>query len=248
MEQEGLRWQEPLAAELALFNHLDGYAGLRNGLRAIARDRGDWTGIPLPLTGERLVIEPTYPKAKELSEICSPPMEPETATGQTIRNTFWSWTKRSTITIWSEADGRIEWGVTPGAQHLGMDLQTLGCCDAWGIEQERNALQTFGSLVRHRQFKQWMLTGMFMERSRRSNISYLFRRLKPTLAISSAGDHLRVLAALCLHPIAYYAQSWAGAMCPTDDMLAHLMMMRGDEHMFWRRANQHAAYRPEAGI
>ena len=25
-------------------------------------------------------------------------------------------------------------------------------------------------------------------------------------------------------------------------------MMRGDEHLFWRRSNQHAAYRPEAGL
>ena len=42
--------------------------------------------------------------------------------------------------------------------------------------------------------------------------------------------------------------SWAGAMCPTDDVLAHLMLMRGDEAMFWRRANQHAAIDPLAGL
>jgi hypothetical protein len=57
-----------------------------------------------------------------------------------------------------------------------------------------------------------------------------------------------VRCTLCLHPIGYYANSWAGAMCPTDDVIAHLMMMRADEPMFWRKANQHPPHRPEAGL
>ena len=42
--------------------------------------------------------------------------------------------------------------------------------------------------------------------------------------------------------------SWAGAMVPTDDVIAHLSLMRGDEHMFWKRCNQHPSWRPEAGL
>ena len=77
-----------------------------------------------------------------------------------------------------------------------------------------------------------------------------FRRLKPTVAISLKGTDKspRILCALCLHPIAYYEDSWAGAMCPTDDVIAHLALMRGDEAMYWRRANQHPPWRPEAGL
>jgi hypothetical protein len=94
-----------------------------------------------------------------------------------------------------------------------------------------------------------MLTGMFVERSRRSGISYVFRKLRPTLALKAGkDDRMGLLAALCMHPIGYYDGSWAGAMCPTDDVIAHLMLMRGDEHMFWRRANQHPAWSQEAGI
>lgn len=37
-------------------------------------------------------------------------------------------------------------------------------------------------------------------------------------------------------------------MTPTDDVIAHLTLMRGDEPMFWRRANQHGPDRPEAGL
>jgi hypothetical protein len=69
---------------------------------------------------------------------------------------------------------------------------------------------------------------MFLETSRRSGVSYLFRRLKPTLAIKDG----RALCALCLHPIGYYEGTWSGAMCPTDDIIAHLMLARGDEAMF----------------
>lgn len=45
-----------------------------------------------------------------------------------------------------------------------------------------------------------------------------------------------------------YGGTHAGAMCPTDDVLAHLLLMRGDERLFWSRANQHPANRPEAGL
>jgi hypothetical protein len=37
-------------------------------------------------------------------------------------------------------------------------------------------------------------------------------------------------------------------MCPTDDVIAHLMLMRGDEALLWRKANQHPSWVPESGI
>jgi hypothetical protein len=51
-----------------------------------------------------------------------------------------------------------------------------------------------------------------------------------------------------MHPIGYYRGTWAGAMAPTDDVIAHLMMMRADEHMYWRRAKQHPAWDPLCGV
>lgn len=219
---------------------------MRSGLARIAGGLGEWAGIPMPLEGSPLVIEPTYHKAAELMAIgreAAPPAEPSDAR---IRNHFWSWTRRTEIVVWEEG-GKILWGPSTRPHHIDIDLGTLGAADAWGIEQESRAVHLLGTLVKHRQFKQYMLTGMFMVRSERSGISYLFRRLKPTLALSTIGD-VRILAALCLHPIAYYERSWAGAMCPTDDVIAHLSLMRGDECMFWRRANQHPPWRPEAGI
>ena len=235
------------ARAVSLFNALDGYAGLRNGLRTLANDREEWAGYPLPLgDGYPLVVEPTYPRAEQIMAIGRKPPE-EIPEGTKIRNTFWSWRWRTEVVIWEE-NGKIEWGPLGTSNQLGMLLNTLGASDAWGIEQEAAAVQTLGTLIRHRQFKQYLQTGMFMERSPRSHVSYLFRRLRPTIAISSNSGTAKALCALCLHPIGYYDGSWAGAMTPTDDVIAHLSLMRGDEAMLWRRANQHPSYRKEAGI
>lgn len=63
-----------------------------------------------------------------------------------------------------------------------------------------------------------------------------------------AGDAMQILAALCLHPIGFYQGTWAGSMVPTDEVIAHLLLMRGDEPLYWRRANQHPAWSPLAGL
>lgn len=227
----------------------DGYAQLRNAIRDIAIQREQWSGIPMPLEGARLRIEPSFPNAHALMEIGAAKNEPPD--GTTIRNTFWSTKLRSTVVV-IEKNGRVNYGIIPGVHHITFDMQTLMCSEVWGIEQEGNAVRLLADLVSHRQFKHYMLTGMFMEKSQRSKLTYLFRRLKPTVVVDakseSAEKSARILCCLCMHPIAFYDGSWAGAMCPTDDVIAHLMLMRGDEPMYWRRANQHAPHRPEAGL
>ncbi|MCF8532417.1 MAG: hypothetical protein K9G48_05395 [Reyranella sp.] len=231
----------------------DGFAALRNGMRRLAAERGEWAGYPMPLQGNPLVVEPTYPKAAELMQIGRDLEEEkkqrEAEVGVRLRNTFWSDRLRARVMIWNEPDGRLAWGIVPGMNHAAQLIKTLGASEAWGIEQEHNAVQLLGTHLPHFKLKQYLLTGMFMERSERSGVTYLFRRLRPTLAIKEGkNDSMRILCALCMHPVAYYEGSWAGAMTPTDDVIAALMLMRGDEHMYWRRANQHPPGRPEAGI
>jgi hypothetical protein len=226
----------------------DGFAPLRNGLRRVAALSEQWAGIPMPMDGQQLIIEPKFSKAAELSAIGKKDEEP-LLDDVKMRNAWWSDRLRAEILIWEE-DGKIVWGKIGRPHHIDLDLQTLGCMDAWGVEQESNAVQLLASLLRHRQLKQYLLTGMFLETSQRSGVTYLFRRLKPTVAIDARNQAgaARILCALCMHPIGYYSGSWAGAMCPTDDIIAMLVLMRGDEHMFWKRANQHAPNRPEAGL
>lgn len=226
-------------------------AGLRNGIRRIAAATNEWAGIPMPLDTHDLVIEPTYPRADTLMGINGVKTTEEEAdpTDIKLRNAFWSMRRRGWVYVY-EKDGKVTHGVIHPGNACDKLVMTLGASDAWGIEQEKNALDTLGGLLRHRQFKQYLLTGMFMEQSKRSGVHYLFRKLRPTVATTTngKGGKMSVLCALCLHPIGYYAGTWAGAMAPTDDVIAMLMLMRGDEHMLWRRANQHAPWDPNAGI
>lgn len=206
----------------------------------------------MPLDGEQLIIEPSFPNAAKLMEIGAAKADPEDARYH-LRNRWYSRRHQCDIYLMEE-DGRITWGKLPAIHSIGHALSTLGCSDAWGIEQEGRAVQLLGTMLRHRAFKQYLLTGMFLERSKRSGVTYLFRKLRPTVAIAAhpglpdRKHGPKILAALCMHPIGYYSNSWAGAMCPTDDVIAHLALMRADEAMFWRRCNQHPAYRPEAGL
>lgn len=233
---------------LELLDRFDKWSNSRNRLRNIAQKAGEWAGIPMPIEGEELVVHPSYAFAGIVSPKRQSSEEQLTSDGYRIRNIFWSWRWRCKIAI-VEKDGKVDWTPIIGTgNNLTMALSTLGCSFAWGIEQESRALKLLGELVRHVAFKQYLLTGMFLETSKRSGITYLFRKLRPTVAIHERHGKLAIMCALCMHPIAFYASSWAGAMCPTDDLIAHLMMMRGDEARFWRMCNQHPAYHQEAGL
>lgn len=225
----------------------DKFSGFRNALRGISRDVNEWAGIPMPLDGENLlIVDPSYKFASAFKE-----EEKEENSGEKVkfRNSFWSFKYKTEVLV-IEKDGKVRHGLAERFNGLDCQLRTLGCSDAWGIEQESKALQTLATLLRHRVFKQYLLTGTFLETSKKSGLIYMFRKLRPTVALTThkKGDDIQILCALCMHPIAYYGDSWAGAMTPTDDVIAHLMMMRADEHMFWKRCNQHPAYRPEAGL
>lgn len=204
----------------------------------------------MPLADQKLVIEPNYPGGVELAKIGRDEGDP-LPDGVTLRNNFWSNRLRAEVYIWNEPDGSVRWNALPVPHGFTMLVQTLGCSEAWGIEQEHRALMLLGTLLPHRHFKQYLLTGMFLETSPRSGLTYLFRKLRPTVVIDardSGAKASRILCCLCLHPIAYYSDTWAGAMTPTDEVVGHLMLMRGDEPLFWRRANQHPPDRPQAGL
>lgn len=129
-----------------------------------------------------------------------------------------------------------------------MQLNTMGCASAWQLKCELRAQEKLKTLLKPHLFDMYLLTGAFLETSKRSKVTYMFRRLRPTLAMSGATGDMRILCGLCLHPIGFYSGTWAGCMVPTDEVIAHLLLMRGDEPDFWRQANQHPAWRSEAGL
>lgn len=259
MPREPLPWGDLRAVKEGRVTWTD----VRRGLQQVAAAHGSWAGMPLPLADQQLILEPKYPLAKEVLAVNSvfnalgsdvqtreEHEAREEAKFAGWRNRFWSFRYSSEIIIWNTTDGKIQWGKVPGVHSGTQQLATLGCHDAWDLATEEAAMQTLKRLVPPHIYKMYVMTGQFLETSKRSGVTYVFRRLRPTIAIKAdkRTGNMRILCSLCLHPVGYYAGTYAGAMVPTDDVIAHLMLSRGDERLFWARANQHAPYRPEAGI
>jgi hypothetical protein len=229
------------------------------GLARAANHAGEWAGYPMPVKGMRMVIHPSYPFAKGLGETFMPTPDVHLCRNKDIdeqtqiRNEWRSYRDGKTITVWRDSKGFFfSYG---RRQNSGpMLLETLGAARAWDFAAEMRSQETLKRHVTEWAFQCYLMTGTFLETSKRSEVSYMFRRLRPTLAITGRPDSkgrdggLRILAALCAHPIGYYDGSWAGALVPTDDVIAHLLLMRADEHLYWKQCNQHPAWAPEAGL
>jgi hypothetical protein len=220
--------------------------------------QNDWSGLPVPVDGLQLVLEPRY-KHKALTEFrwseCyengvrrviekEPPPQP---TGFTIVNSWWNARYQVTIGVAKDKEGRSQLRVW-GEDRLSFTIRTLEAAAVWPMEAEQKAQKKLANLIPVDQFEIYQLTGHFAEISKRSKLTYLFRRGRPTIALRQNEEASYALCALCLHPIGYYGDTWAGVMCPTDEVIAHLLMMRGSEDKFWANANQHPIDRPSAGV
>lgn len=121
-------------------------------------------------------------------------------------------------------------------------------------EAELRAQQGLKERINQRQFDSYILNDVFPEKSERSGLHYFFRKGRPTLAISNRArrtgeeGEMRIIAALCFHPMGYYTGTHCGIMCPTDEVIAQLLMMRGDEHRFWKMSGQWSASDPRSGL
>lgn len=230
---------------------------------AIAREgqrQGEWAGLPMPVKGTRMVIHPSYPFAEKLSQTFDP--EPVARVCRNtdvnedagvIRNQWNSYRDGKMLTIWRDSKGFF-FTHSPRQNSGTLLMDTIGAARAWDVKAELRAMETLRRHVTEWAFNCYLMTGTFLETSPRSHVHYMFRRLRPTLAMTAGPDFrrgdvgVRILCALCMHPVGYYEDSWAGALVPTDDVIAHLLLMRADEHLFWKQANQHLAWAPEAGL
>lgn len=111
------------------------------------------------------------------------------------------------------------------------------------VTAERKAMRKLRTHLSASQWRMYVLTGMFAEWSKRSGVYYIFRRVAPTvvckMVASEEGMYLRPFVTLCMHPVGYTARSGTGCMCPTDDIIAHLLLMRSDEHLYWKKSVHH---------
>ena len=162
-------------------------------------------------------------------------------------NSWWNAKYQVNITVLRDQDGRARFTSLP-ADRLSFMIRTLDAAAAWPFEAEQKALQKLATLIPRHVFELYCLTGHLAAVSKRSQVTYLFRKGKPTIAIRQDEEGGYPLCAPCLHPIGYYDDTWDGVMCPTDAVIAHLLMMRGSEAKYWANANQHPVNHPAAGV
>ena len=267
-----------LTAEFAALAAQDGLEQLLAGLdedwddlyqhmNRIATERGEWAGYPMLSEYFELEVEPRHPlyatlQGKSLRE---EPVEDAATTaarvlaealvGEPILVNHWVdyGREREVYLLKDTPAGRVYAQTLPRytcAKRAKFILDTLGASQVWSARAELTALGRLKTLVRPTAFRYYLLTGTFLETSPRSQVTYLFRKNRPTLALAKTlhADDMHVLAALCLHPIGHYRSTYAGSLVPTDDVIAHLVLMRGDERKFWSKSNQHDPRSAEAGV
>lgn len=119
--------------------------------------------------------------------------------------------------------------------------------DANLVSAERRARGKLFSMIDESQQMQYELNDAILEVGK-SGVYYWVRKGRPTLAMRVGEFGAVPITALCLHPMGYYESTFAGALVPTDEMVAHLLYIRADEHGFWKRANHINIDWPQSGV
>lgn len=244
--------------------------GIRYAIQQLAMEREHYHGYPLPDDECPLVVHPKFPlqtlNGVKLGSDEDPLEGFDEATRSRIRamyeryvdgklvNHWFSQRRQVDVLVWRTSDGKSRVCVTQNSigRRATLALSTIGVSRCWDADAEWQAMFKLRELLPDHLWGYYLLTGSFIERSKRSGLIYMFRRCRPTLVLSDKpvrGQYqLRPLCALCMHPIGYYEGTFGGGMVPTDDIIAHLLLMRGDEHHYWKCCNQQSVWIPEAGL
>jgi hypothetical protein len=245
----------PSGVQAAMSSTLS-YSGLRRAVNAVARLNGEYAGLPIPVTEAPLVIAKGHPYYDRLHGMQDGEERRKETTddGALTLVNQWRQNRMCTDVYAMREGGKPTYGLL---RHGPMDrlvagIKCMGVAQTMDVEAERKAMKTLSALIKPHLYHGYEITGWFLETSNRSGVTYIFRRLATTIALRAtqdgAGESCKFLAAMCLHPLGYYEGLPIGVMVPTDDVIAHLVMMRSDEHLFWRKSNQHNSWSPGAQL
>lgn len=221
------------------------YEQLAIALKDIAQEKSEWAGLPMLLEGFNLKLEPRFPFQFRIDT--KDTIDESVDSADFVEVNEW-YSERLQAHVYIRIRNGVRGAWIAKSDALSPVIKTIGASRAWLWDAEMKAIDKLQELVGDYKLRCYILTGSFLETSKRSGVTYLFRRLRPTIALRASGEHTRFIAALCLHAIGYYQGTFAGAMVPTDEVIAHLVLMRGDEHTFWKQANQHPQHSAGAGL
>ena len=240
---------------------------LRAGVHQLCKERGWHHGVPLisifdesrrivlakgcPLSDKHGHDTPVFMDGKTRVHVCSNTDVNECVDEPMVVN-HWT-TSRKIVAVMSHHGRSSSEKYDYCRQRLELTLDSM-LCQAGAVDAtaEISALAALAKRVNKNQFDSYLLAGAFPETSKRSGVTYIFRKGRPTLAMRMekvpGGEKRHFLAALCSHPLAWWEDTWVGAYPPTDEVVANLLAVRADEHAFWKRAVQHTLDDPLAGI
>lgn len=238
------------------------YDDTHRDINQIAEAQGFLSGVPVPILGEDspdLVMAPGVPLAEifhmnqAARHLDRTEAEGELRLGRMKVRNSWRVLGDHTVCVIDTTEGpmslrRWDAGIRLRKMAYGMEVRHKAHQRA---EAELKAMDSLKARISRSQYDSYVLSGVFPEHSPRSDLYYYFRKGLPTLAISFHGgnsDSGKVLAALCLHPMGYYQGTHVGLMTPTDEVIAHLLMMRSDEHRFWAKSGQWSASDTRSGV
>jgi len=169
--------------------------------------------------------------------------------GVQIRNS-WEALGDKSISVVNSTDGPMAiWEYHAGNRvRKFMDSLQARMDSTMSVESEEKAIALLKTKISASQYRCYMLNGAFPESSKRSpGIFYFFRKGLPVVVISfNKVQSGKILCCLCIHPYGYYEYTTAGVMCPTDEVIAQLLLMRANEHKFWAKSGQWQASDPRA--
>jgi hypothetical protein len=240
------------------------WEAIRWGMDKLCVERGWHHGCPMPSAfddNHRLVLakgSPLYDKTKDgrMGFGTSPAVEAVEASsaldGLRHVNTWSPPPKRVEIYRDNKGSFKIQWPTAHERLKFWLDtIIVRGGAMNWDVEI--TAMASLQQKITDGQWASYVLSGAFPETSERSGVTYILRRGFPTIAmrekvLDDGKVQRKFLAAMCLHGVGYYEDTWAGCQPPSDEVISHLMMIRADEHGFWKRSGQHSITDPRAAI
>jgi hypothetical protein len=169
----------------------------------------DWQGIPIPLPDLPVVLNDRHPLREFFRDydgtelqihVGGPSVDAEEP--ERIVNHWFSRKENATIFVYhkgGKAFAAKEFcSPDQSMNRLDLWLTTIGASDAWDLDAEYKAREKLKGMLTERQWRQYDLTGSFLESSKRSGLMYVFRRLRPTIALSLGTGYIRPPRVQCL--------------------------------------------------
>lgn len=205
-----------------------GWDEVRRRFNAIATSQGEWAGVPVPVADFRPVLAGDQQRVAQIWPRRLP---------QEGRHNSWRVNRAYSVYLWEREGRTVGLAMNYWAQRLDAIFDTMAARRAVLPDAELVAFMKLLDHLNDGQARDYVVSNMFVERGR-SGLLYVFRRGLPVLTFRTTDDEVQPRAALCLHPLAFYEGTHAGALPPSDELLALLLMLRADEPFLWRKANQ----------